>query len=84
MRKYLLEVYCFAPQTSIKNKNRLSLRVKIGKTMCRTKKIFWFYLDSLIKKKSIKYDVNLSMKDVPDMKQGLVTYYKYGMKVYMR
>ena len=34
--------------------------------------------------KSIKYDVNLSMKDVPDMKQGLVTYYKYWMKVYMR
>ena len=33
---------------------------------------------------SIKYDVNLSMKDVPDMKQGLVTYYKYWMKVYMR
>ena len=32
----------------------------------------------------LKHDVNLSMKDVPDMKQRLVTYYKYWMKVYMR
>ena len=32
----------------------------------------------------LKHDVNLSMKDVPDMKQKLVTYYKYWMKVCMR